>query len=122
MGCKVKFTKNQKTLNQIHKDANKALLKAGDAVLSDLINSDTLPYDSGNLQNNTFLDDSNLNNGELKIVSSTPYARRLYFGNDFNFDKSKHSNAGSNWFQPYIDGEKKDLFKKAFEDEMKKKL
>lgn len=109
-------------LKQIDELSKKALEIAGDAILSDLKNSGTLPYDTGNLQNNTFVNKEHLQNGNVEIVSSTPYAERLYYGNDFNFKRDKNSNANSNWFSPYIDGVKQKMAQEAYEKALKNEL
>lgn len=37
--------------------------------------------------------------GEGQIIYSTPYARRLYFNPQYNFDRSKNSMAQGMWFE-----------------------
>lgn len=104
------------------------LVKTADAMKTDLVQSQTMPfgetkkdkdgkvvYQGGNLQNNsTFVDDSNKYQNKVKIVSDTPYARRLYFHPEFNFSKVENANAGGQWFEPYISGDKKDFAAKTF--------
>lgn len=114
---------NSSKLNQINSEAVRCLIKTGDALKSDLIQSQTMPFKTGNLQNrSTFLDTSEATKGTVKIVSDTPYARRLYFHPEYNFSKDANPNAGGMWFEPYIDGNKKDFVKKTFETFMKGKV
>ena len=90
-------------------------------------NSQVMPFDTGNLQNeSTFADYANLAEGETKIVSSTPYARRLYFHPEYKFhravwvdkDGKKHGankNAGGKWLAPWLKGGTRQNFcQKAF--------
>ena len=49
MNVKVKL--NHKNINLIKKIANEALVETADAVKSDLQQSQTLPFDTGQLQN-----------------------------------------------------------------------
>ena len=64
-----------------------------------------MPFDTGNLQNeSTFADYSNLAKGETKIVSSTPYARRLYFHPEYNFSRDENIAAGGKWLIPWLEG------------------
>ena len=42
--------------------------------------------------------------GTCSIVSSTPYARRLYFHPEYHFSKDENANAGGKWFEPWSDG------------------
>ena len=41
---------------------------------------------------------------------------------EYNFRKNKNKNAGGEWFEPYINGNKKDFAKKKFAKIMKGKL
>lgn len=68
-------------------------------------------HGGGNLQNeSTFVDYSASQGGKVTIVSSTPYARRLYYHPEYNFDKGENSHAGGEWFNPWLKGGKKDKF------------
>lgn len=107
-------------VKQINEQSITALLKTADALKTDLIQSQTMPFDTGALQNrSTFVDDSQSNMGSVSVVSDTPYARRLYFHPEYNFRKDKNPNAGGMWFEPYISGDKKDFVKETFERFMK---
>ena len=59
-----------------------------------------MPFDTGNLQNeSTFIDTSQ--SDKVSIVSSTPYARRLYFHPEYNFKRGNNANAGGKWFESF---------------------
>ena len=114
---------NNSKLKAINSDAEQALIKTGDALKTDLIQSQTMPFKTGALQNrSTYLDTSQSKMGVVTIMSDTPYARRLYFHPEYNFNRNINPNAGGMWFEPYIDGNKKDFVKKTFEMFMKGKL
>ncbi len=72
----------------------------------------------GNLQNDsTFVDNTDAKNGTVYLVSSTPYARRLYYHPEYNFNKSENPNAGGKWLEDYLQGGKKEDFaQKAFNE------
>ena len=92
-----------------------SLAQTADALVTDLRDSQTMPFDTGNLQNDsTFLDDSQKEQGRVSVVSSTPYARRLYFHPEYNFRTTNNLNAGGKWFEPYISGNRTDFLKDAF--------
>lgn len=104
----VTSTINYAALKQIEKNMQQALVKTADVVKTDLQQSQTMPFDSGAMQNrSTFVDDSDVSNSNVSIVSDTPYARRLYFHPEYDFQKDGNPNAGSEWFEPYINGDKK---------------
>lgn len=117
---KVHSRVNYSKLSQINSDAEMALIKTGEALKGDLIQSQTMPFKTGALQNrSTFTDTSNANAGVVKVISDTPYARRLYFHPEYNFNRNINPNAGGMWFEPYINGEKKDFVKNTFKSFMK---
>ena len=110
-----KVTYNTVNINRIESDIRKALIKTADAVKTDVQQSQTMPFDSGQLQNrSTFVDDSKASSGKASVVSDTPYARRLYFHPEYKFSTEENPNAGGAWFEPYISGAKKDYAKKVF--------
>lgn len=39
------------------------------------------------------------NMGKGLIIYNTPYARNLYYGSTYNFNKNKHPQAQSGWFE-----------------------
>lgn len=119
----MKITLNQVSINNIVEDAILALVDTGETVKTDLIQTQKMPFQKGVLQNDsTFVDDKNAINGVIRIVSDTPYARKLYFHPEYNFDKSKNPNASGRWFDPYINGEKKKLMQKYFKMNLKRRL
>lgn len=92
-----------------------SLAQTADALVTDLRDSQTMPFDTGNLQNDsTFLDDSQKEQGKVSIVSSTPYARRLYYHPEYDFKTTNNRNAGGKWFEPYISGNRTDFVKETF--------
>ncbi len=110
-------------VKQIDNKAIQCLVETADALKSDLIQSQTMPFDTGAMQNrSTFVDDSNKNRGVVRIVTDTPYARKMYYHPEYNFQRGKNANAGGLWFEPYINGNKKDFAKNTFARLMKGKM
>lgn len=122
-----KIKLNLPLLKQLDTAQQTALRNTTDALLRQIKNSQVMPFDTGNLQNeSTFADYANLAEGETKIVSSTPYARRLYFHPEYKFhravwvdkDGKKHGankNAGGKWLAPWLKGGTQQNFcQKAF--------
>ena len=117
---KVTTKMNQQALGTLSKAQRQALEMTGQQVLNDLRNEQTMPFDTGNLQNDsTYLDDSKSSQGQVSVVSDTPYARRLYFHPEYNFQQGKNPNAGAGWFDPYIDGDKSSKVKRWFKQFIK---
>ena len=77
------------------------LPQVADATLTELRDRQSMPFDTGNLQNDsTFVDDSRIT--RVSIVSSTPYARRLYFHPEYNFRRNNNGSAGGKWFDSFL--------------------
>lgn len=113
---------NNAKLKQINEDAFLCLLKTADSLKSDLIESQTMPMDSGDLQKDLDIYDEEKGAGRVKVGTSLKYGRRLYFHPEYNFRKDRNPNAGGEWFEPYINGNKKDFVEKNFKKFMKGKI
>lgn len=106
---------NEAKLKELTRQQYMSLAQTADALLTDIRDEQLMPFNTGNLQNDsTFVDDSQREQGRVSIVSSTPYARRLYFHPEYDFRTTNNSNAGGKWFEPYISGNKSNFAKKAF--------
>lgn len=106
---------NETRLNELTRQQYISLAQTADAVITDIRDEQLMPFNTGNLQNDsTFIDDSQKEHGRVSIVSSTPYARRLYYHPEYNFRTVNNRNAGGKWFEPYISGFKSDFIKDTF--------
>jgi len=99
----------------------KSLAMTAEQVHTDVVQSQTMPFKTGQLQNDsTFVDMTEFTDGHVMLVTSTPYARRLYFHPEYNFSKDENPIAGADWFGPYADGgEKNAKVKNWFKQFMK---
>lgn len=121
MNVKVKL--NTRNISYVKDIAKESLVETADELLNDLRKSKTMPFDTGSLQNRgTTRNDSKKKSGKVSVVSDTPYARRLYFHPEYKFRKDKNANAGAEWFEPYLTGNKKQFARNAFARIMKGKL
>jgi len=121
-------------VNQLCDLAKEALVQTAEALHTEVVQSEVMPRDMGTLQNeSTFVDKSQVDIGRVSIVSSTPYARRLYFHPEYNFHRGiwfdeygdSHGGnlyAGGEWFKPWIDGDYKDFCPKTFKKLYKRLL
>ena len=77
-------------------------------------------HGGGHLQNeSTFLDFSESQRGKVTIVSSTPYARRLYYHPEYHFDTGENPHARGEWYKDWLPGGRsanfaKDAFKEFY--------
>lgn len=120
---KVGYSLNHKILTQIDDIAKQALYETAESIRVNVQQNETMPFDTGNLQNcSTFVDKSQLNDFKVSIVSDTPYARRLYFHPEYNFSRRENRHAGGKWFDPYIEGSKKDYPQRMFEKFLSRRI
>jgi hypothetical protein len=118
---KVSTKMNGQALSVLLKAQRQALEMTGQQVLNDLRNSQSMPFDTGNMQNDqTYLEDKDSSKGKVSIVTDAPQARRLYFHPEYDFQKGKNPNAGAGWFEPYISGDKVNKVRTWFKQFMKR--
>lgn len=116
-----KFKVNTAAVKQITNVAIKALEATGEKMLSEKIEAQEIPFAEGTLQNmQSGVDKASLNNGELQIYHDTPYASRLYYHPEFNFNQEFNTNAKGEWWEDYISGKNKDRPHKLYEHYLKK--
>lgn len=112
---KIKVNWNFGAVRQVEQAVATALEQTAQAVITDVVDEQVMPMDTGTLQNgSTFVETSESSTGVVGIISDTPYARRLYYHPEYNFRTSENKNAGGKWFQPWIDGDKKEFAADAF--------
>lgn len=79
---------NQSVLKKLNAAAVEALKLTGEWLHTEVVQATVIPRMDGTLQNeSTFVDFSGASHGEVDLVSSTPYARRLYFHPEYHFQK-----------------------------------
>ena len=95
-----------------------ALEETAEALHSEVLQAQVFPRDTGNLQNeSTFLDRSKSSHGKVSLVSSAPYARRLYFHPEYHFQTYENPHARGEWYEDWLPGGKKsDFAAKAFKE------
>lgn len=88
---------NKVALNKLKAAQIIACKKTAMKMLAEKIDAQEIPMNEGTLQNVlTDVDDSAANNGLVQIVSQGPYAARLYYNPQFNFNHEFNVNAKVN--------------------------
>jgi hypothetical protein len=96
---------NMPQIQQLTQAQVTALEQTAEALHTEVVQAQVFPFDTGNLQNeSTFVDYSESGKGKVSIVSSTPYARRLYFHPEYHFRKGENPNARGKWYADWIPG------------------
>lgn len=111
---------NMPRINGLSKAAVSALEQTAEALHTEVVQAQVFPRDTGALQNeSTFVDTSESAQGKVSIISSTPYARRLYFHPEYHFSTDANPNARGEWYEDWLPGGSKedfapDTFKKLY--------
>ena len=114
---------NHKNIRKLNQQAQMALIDTAEAIKTDLIQSQTMPFDTGTMQNDsTFVDDKRVIKGIAKIVVDTPYARKVYFDPEIDIKTTKNPNAKQYYFEDYIVGDKSKLPLKYFEKSLRRRM
>ena len=113
---------NMPRIRQLSKAAVTALELTAEALHTEVVQAQVFPFDTGNLQNeSTFVDYSESKNGKVMLVSSTPYARRLYYHPEYKFSTDENPNAKGKCFEDWMPGgSQADFAGKAFKQFYKK--
>lgn len=122
MQVKSSVTLNFPRIRQLTQAAITALEQTGEALHTEVVQAQVMPFDTGHLEEDaTFVDYSDSADGIVRIVSSTPYARRLYYHPAYNFQTDENPFAGGEWFEPWLPGGiSQDFAKDAFKRFYKK--
>ena len=138
---KVEITFNNEFIRGLEKAALASAAETLEAVYTDLVSSQTMPFDTGDMQNNqTFVETSETG---AVLITGSPQARRPIKdssgnvkgfryrkgahlipdpkGRMLNFQKGKNANAGAYWLEPYITGGKKDFAQAEFTEIFKRR-
>ena len=108
-GVSIKVTMDPKGLKALKDSQIIAIKKTAMKMLAEKVDDQQIPMDEGTLQNVlTDVDDSAARRGEVQIVSQGPYAARLYYNPQYNFNHQFNVNARGEWWEDFLTGSKKD--------------
>ena len=97
----ITITLNEQAIQTTEQAFTKSILQTADAIGGNIVQSKKIPYDYGTLQNSTHVYQTSPQ--DAFIEQNTPYARRMYNGDDFNFQTTNNNNAQSRWYKEYED-------------------
>ena len=118
----MKITFNTRNINMINDIAKNALLDTAEAIKNDLLQSQTVPKDKGDLEGDMFVDDKRIIKGIATIQNPAIYSRKVYFDPEITIHQDQNPNAKQYWFEDYITGEKKNLPIKYFQQMLKRRM
>ncbi|MCU7380973.1 MAG: hypothetical protein SOR93_03650 [Clostridiales Family XIII bacterium] len=106
-----KIKLNHTKIKQLNQAAITALEQTAEALHTEVVQAQVVPRDMGNLQNeSTFVDDAQAGSGKVSLVSTTPYARRLYYHPEYDFKTDENPFARGEWYEDWLPGGKYEKF------------
>lgn len=122
MAIGVKIDLDRAAIARLVKAVAPAAEKTIDALKTDVVAAQVMPFDTGDMQNNqTFtVTEDNGDSVDARLVTGSPQARRLYFHPEYNFQTVNNPNAGGLWLEPWINGERKGFLEETFAANYKK--
>lgn len=95
----------------------RAAIMTAEQMLHEKVTDAQIPFDEGTLQNiATRVDTTATRRGTIKIVHDVPYASRLYFHPEFNFQKTTNANARAYWWEDWLTGPKATRASRLFKE------
>lgn len=89
-------------INALEEAALEALDATGEQLLTDVTDAQVMPFDVGTMQNDaTYVDHSRRANGQVTLLVDEPYARRLYYHPEYNYQTVNNPNAKGLWFEDW---------------------
>ncbi|MEG1298310.1 MAG: hypothetical protein RSD18_04900 [Anaerovoracaceae bacterium] len=111
INSKVTIKLNRAKIGKLSQAQIIALEQTTEALHTEVVQAQVFPRDTGVLQNeSTFADYSSASKGIAALVSSTPYARRLYYHPEYNFKANENPNARGEWYEDWLPGGKHEKF------------
>lgn len=113
---KVTVKMNKKGLQKLKEAQVIACKKTAMKMLAEKIDAQEIPMNEGTLQNVlTDVDDSAANLGLIQIVSEGPYAAKLYYNPQYNFNQEFNTHAKGEWWEDFLSGKNKGRPKQLYE-------
>lgn len=122
MGIGVSIELDSAAIAKLEAAVVKAANMTVDALKTNVVSAQVMPYDNGDMQNNQTFTVTEEDGGEVtsRLVTGSPQARRLYYHPEYNFQKVNNPNAGGEWLEPWLNGERKDFVQDTFAENYKK--
>lgn len=118
---KVSVKMNRGSIRALSKAQQLAAKMVAEQMLHEIVTEAVIPFDTGNLQNvATHIDNSKISQGLVQIAHDAPYAARLYFHPEYNFQQIINRNAKGEWWDDWLRGGKKSRPKKLYKTFYKK--
>ena len=92
-------------IKQLTQAAVTALEMTAEALHTEVVQAQVMPFDTGHLEEDSFFADyKECGQGKATLVVNPPSVRRLYFHPEYNFQTDENSFAGGEWYEPWLPG------------------
>jgi hypothetical protein len=105
-------------LESVRAAVERAAERTMEALRDEVVQSQKMPFDTGDMQNNATFVTAPMNvDGSVFVLLTTdaPQARRLYYHPEYDFQQGKNANAQGEWLKDWISGDKQDFVQNTFE-------
>ncbi len=126
--AKVEIKLDLAKLSGISRAAQDAALEAVGTLRGEVIDTRVMPFDNGILQNSMGAPQQEIQGDEIRTMlcaggGDVPYAKRLYYHPEYDFQKGNNENAQGEWLKPWLPGgELEGFLPDAFERLMKARI
>lgn len=116
MSIGIKIELDTAAIDKLEAAALPVAAKTMEALKTDVIAAQVMPFDTGDMQNNQTFTVSEADSGDViaRLVTGAPQARRLYYHPEYNFQTVNNPNAGGEWLEPWLEGDRKDFAQDTF--------
>lgn len=104
---------NHTKVKEVENKVENALLLTGEALHTEVVQAQVMPFDTGNMQNES-TSVQKVNDKKVQLKTVTPYAKRLYYHPEYDFSKASNPNAQGRWLDRWINGSEKNWCQKTF--------
>lgn len=104
--AKVEIKLDMAALGKISLAAQDAALATVGALRGEVIAAQVMPFNTGNMQNThtSVFQEQESEDIHTMLATDTPYARRLYYHPEYDFQKGNNPNAQGLWLKPWLPG------------------
>lgn len=111
---------NSAYIDKVSKEAVLGCRDAMKLLYEDMKEAQVMPYKTGHMQDEATKVQKR--GKVVTLITDTPYAKRLYYHPEYNFNHEHNAHAKAFWTEDYVDGDKKDFLLKATAECIRKRL
>ena len=123
---KVEIALDMSAVESICRAQRDAALETIGELRTEIVAGQVMPFDTGTLQDSIGAVDQFEDGNELHTtlcIGDTPYARRLYFHPEYNFQTVNNHNAQGEWAKRWLEGgDQEEFVPDTFRNRMEDKL